>query len=167
MEIIRLPFRIGGLYGGVARLDGIVILSAEHLTLEYRMTDTLVGTITGGIRSRAIPWTELERADCGLGFFSPWLRLTARALSTFDGLPAPDPCQLRLGIPWKHRRQLRALTGEINLQLSYREADRYRCQIAEREVDTILNSGMGSEMKPQIGKSEIGNSKFEGNPKNL
>jgi hypothetical protein len=64
----------------------------------------------------------------------PWLSLASRALSTFDGLPSPDPCQLRLRVPWKHRRQLRALTSEINLQLSYREADRYRRQIAEREV---------------------------------
>jgi hypothetical protein len=144
MENIRLPFRIGGLYGGMARLDGLVILSAESLTLEYRMSDTLVGTITGGIKSRSIPWSELDRAECGLGFFTPWLSLASRALSTFDGLPSPDPCQLRVRVPWKHRRQLRALTSEINLQLSYREADRYRRQIAEREVNSILKSELES-----------------------
>src|SRR5687768_6261549 len=112
MENIRLPFRIGGLYGGMARLDGLVILSPECLTLEYRMSDTFVGTITGGIKSRSVPWAELDRAECGLGFFMPWLSLASQALSTFDGLPSADPCQLRLRIPWKHRRRLRALTSE-------------------------------------------------------
>jgi hypothetical protein len=65
-----------------------------------------------------------------MGFFMPWLLLSARTLSALNDLPTPNPGQLRLRIPWKHRRQLRALTSEINLMLSYEEADRYRRRIS-------------------------------------
>lgn len=126
METSRLPFRIRGLYGGCAKLDGLVILSPEHLTLEYRMVDSWIGAFSGQITTRAIGWQDLERAECGLGFFSPWLALTARALSVFDKLPCKDPSQLKLGVAWKYRRQLRALTSEINLHLSFQQADRLR-----------------------------------------
>ena len=131
MEISRLPFRLGGLYGGCAKLDGLIIVSPENLTLEYRMTDNLIGAWGGPIVTRSFVWRDLERAECGLGFFSPWLALTARSLSTFDQLPCTDPCRLKLGIAWKHRRQLRTVSSEINLHLSYQEADRLRRRLPE------------------------------------
>jgi hypothetical protein len=134
MESIRLPFLINRLYGGIAKLDGIASLNPEHLTLEYRMSDSFIGAITGGVKTRTIAWTEIERAECGLGFFSPWLTLGARTLTTFDNLPCPSPMLLRLRIPWRHRRQLRALTSEINLQLSYQDADRYQRHLSGRQA---------------------------------
>ena len=130
MESIRLPFQIVGLFAGCAKMEGIATSTPESLVLEFRLTDTLVGAWTGGLKLRAIPWAELEGARCGPGFFSPWLLLTARTLAVFDGLPTPSLGQLRLKVPWRHRRQLRALTSEINLLLSYMEADRYRQRLA-------------------------------------
>ena len=126
MESIRLPFQIVGLFAGAAKMEGIATSTPESLVLEFRLTDTLIGAWTGGVTLRAIPWAELEEAQCGPGFFSPWLLLTARSLAVFDRLPGPSPGQLRLKVPWRHRRKLRALTSEINLLLSYMEADRYR-----------------------------------------
>ncbi len=126
METSRLPFCVDGLYAGCAKLDGLVILSPEILTLEYRMKDNVFGAFSGQINTRTIAWQDIERAECGLGFFSPWLALTARTLNAFDKLPCTDPSQLRLGIAWKYRHQLRALTSEINLHLSFRDADRLR-----------------------------------------
>lgn len=126
METVRLPFHIKGLYGGCAKIVGLIIPSAENLTLEYRVTDTLLRAFSGEINTRTIAWQDIESAECGLGFFAPWLTLVARTLSTFDKLPCSDPSRLRLRIAWRYRRQLRALTSEINLHLSYREADRLR-----------------------------------------
>lgn len=132
METIRVPFHIAGMYGGAAKLEGFVILGPAGLTLEFRLRDTIFGAFTGGVQTREFAFTDLEDAEGGLGFFSPWLQLAACSLSVFDGLPTPDPGHLRLRVPWKYRRQLRALTSEINLQLSYREADRYRSQLSDR-----------------------------------
>ena len=129
METIRLPFQISGLYAGCAKIEGIVVASAEMVTMEYRVSDTIIGAWSGEIVTRKFSWAEIERAECGNGFFTPWLRLSARTLTVFDKLPSSSPGQIRLRIPWKHRRQLRALTSEINLQLSYNEADRYRHQL--------------------------------------
>jgi len=126
MDTIRLPFEISGLYAGCAKIEGIALSSPELLTLEYRVSDTIIGAWSGEICTRKIAWTDIERAECGFGIFSPWLLLSARTLTAFDKLPSSTPGQLRLRIPWKHRLQLRALTSEINLLLSYNEADRYR-----------------------------------------
>src|SRR4051794_34475391 len=111
METTRIPFEIAGLYAGCAKISGIAMFSAGQLTLEYRVTDTIVGAWSGEITTRTIAWADLERAECGNGFFSPWLLLTARTMTAFDKLPSPAPGQLRLSIPWKHRRQLRAVTS--------------------------------------------------------
>jgi len=129
MDTIRLPFHISGLYAGCAKIEGIVVASAETLTMEYRVSDTIIGAWSGEIVTRKFSWTEIERAECGNGFFTPWLRLSARTLTVFDKLPSSSPGPILLRIPWKHRRQLRALTSEINLQLSDNEADRYRHQL--------------------------------------
>lgn len=125
MEPSRLPFSLSGLYGGCAKLDGLVILSPEHLTLEYRAI-AMFGVWNGRVNTRTIGWKDLERAECGRGFFAPWLTLTARTLSAFDTLPCANSFQLKLAVPWKYRRLLRSLTSEINLHLSFREADRLR-----------------------------------------
>jgi hypothetical protein len=131
METVRLPFEISGLYGGCAKIEGFATSTAESLSLEFRMSDTLIGAWNSGISTRQILWSDLERAECGLGFFMPWLLLHARSLSAFDKLPSKQPGQLRLRIPWRCRRPLRALTAEINLHLSYAEADRYRLRLSD------------------------------------
>lgn len=125
METIRLPFRIENLLRGCAKIEGLLTASAEQLTLEYRMKDNIIGVWTGETNTRAIVWHDLEKAEGGLGFFNPWMALTARSLRTFEKLTS-EPARLKLFIPWKDRRQLRTLVGEINLLLSFREADRYR-----------------------------------------
>lgn len=129
MEIIRLPFLIAGLYGGCVKIEGIATSTSESLNLEFRMRDTLFGAWNSGISTRQIPWSDLERAECGLGFFTPWLLLCARSLSAFDKLPSKQAGQLRLRIPWRYRRQLRTLNAEINLHLSYADAERYRSRL--------------------------------------
>lgn len=126
METFRLPFEIIGLYAGCAKIEGIAIFNPESVTLEYRVSDTIIGAWSGEINTRKILWTDLERVECGVRLFSPWMLLSARTLTAFDKLPSPTPAQLRLSIPWKHRSQLRTVTSEINLLLSYHEADRYR-----------------------------------------
>jgi hypothetical protein len=131
METIRIPFEITGLYAGCAKMEGIATSTAESLNLEFRISDAWFGTWNSGVSTRQIPWSDLERAECGLGFFSPWLLLCARSLSAFDNLPSKQPAQLRLRIRWGHRRLLRALAAEINLHLSYAEADRYRQRLPD------------------------------------
>ncbi len=129
MDTFRIPFQISGLFAGCAKIEGIISSSPDALSLEYRVSDTIIGAWSGDITTRTFAWTDLDRAECGSGFFSPWLLLSAGRLSVFDKLPSKTPGQLRLRVPWKHRRQLRSLTSEINLLLSYKEADRYRQQL--------------------------------------
>ena len=136
MEIIRLPFEISGILAGAAKMEGFATSSPESLVLEFRLSDTIVGVWNSEVRTREIPWSQLDRAECGLGFFRPWLLLMAGTMTVFDKLPSAKPGQLRLRIPWKHRRQLRALTSEINLLLSYKEADRYRARLPDPSVQS-------------------------------
>jgi hypothetical protein len=126
MESSSLPFTIEGLYAGCAKLKGLLFVDPEEVKLEYQLKLTMFGVFSGPINSHAIAMATLERAECGLGFFAPWLVLTARTLNAFGALPGSDAAQLKLRIPWKYRRQLRVLTSDINLQLSFRDADRYR-----------------------------------------
>src|SRR5688572_23254935 len=63
METTRLPFSIDSAWT-VLRIDGIVIAGPEHLILEYRTIDNVIGAFAGNIKARTIAWTELERAEC-------------------------------------------------------------------------------------------------------
>lgn len=126
MDTAHIPFCIDSLYAGCMKLDGIIKAEPEHLTLEYRMSDNLLGAWTGGVTTRTIAYSELESAECRVGFFTARLLLNARGMQVFDKLPMSAPAQLSLGVPWRLRRQLRAFASEINLALSYRAADRLR-----------------------------------------
>jgi hypothetical protein len=126
MDTAQLPFCLGSLFGGCVKIDGIMKAGPEHLTLEYRMSDNLLGAWTGAVTTRAVAYCDLEHAEFRAGFFAPRLILTARSMQLFDKLPMSAPAQLSLSVPWKHRHQLRAFASEINLYLSYHAADRHR-----------------------------------------
>lgn len=149
MESISIPFQLNGMYGGAARLEGFAALTPDGLALEYRLSDTIVGVFTGEVQTCVIPFVELQRAACGLGFFMPWLAISSRKMSTFDKFPTKEPGQLCLRVRWKHRRQLRALTSEINLQLSYLEADRYRRHFSDQGQSGQI-SEQGANAFPRI-----------------
>jgi len=131
MDIAQLPFCLGSLYGGCVKIDGIMKAGPEQITLEYRLSDNLLGAWTGAITTRTVAYRDLERAEYRPGFFSPHLLLTARSMQLFDKLPTSAPAQLSLSVPWKHRHQLRAFASEINLYLSYSAADRHRPRLEE------------------------------------
>src|SRR4051812_78738 len=105
MEFIRLPFFISGMFGGAAKLEGFAALTAEGLAFEYRLSDTIVGVFSGGVQTCLAPFAEIEQATCGLGFFTPWLGIGARKLTTFEQFPTKEPGQLRLRVRWKYRQQ--------------------------------------------------------------
>lgn len=129
MDIAQLPFCLGHLYGGCVKIDGIMKAGPEHLTLEYRKSDNLLGAWTGAVVSFTVAYRDLERAEYRAGFFAPRLLLTARTMQLFEKFPMSAPAQVSLSVPWKHRHQLRAFASEINLYLSYDAADRLRHRI--------------------------------------
>lgn len=123
---MRIPFTIPKVYAGCAKVEGFLCVETEHLVLEYKMSDNLFGALSTGIIRRIVKYDDLDAAEYRLGFFKPRLILSARTLSAFEKLPGAEHALFTIHIPLRYWRRLRPITSEINLYLSYTEADRYR-----------------------------------------
>jgi hypothetical protein len=132
-ELARLPFMITDIYAGFAKIHGIMIVTPERLLFEYQMSDNVFGAIAGRITKRSVNFGDLEKVERKTGFFAPRVNLTAKRLETFSKFPHRDPSIFQIRVSWKNRKLIRPALAEIELHLSYVEADRFRERLGGME----------------------------------
>lgn len=124
MERLRLPFTVSEIYGGFARVDGLLVVAEKHLEFEYQTSDNVLGAVRGKIQKRKVRYADLESVKSKLGWFSCWIEFHARSLKTFANFPQKDRTAFRITVEKKHRTKMNSALSEIELQRSYIEADR-------------------------------------------
>jgi len=124
MERLQLPFTVSEIYGGFARVDGLLLVCEKHLEFEYQTSDNVLGAVRGKIQKRKVRYADLESVRSKLGWFSCWIEFHARSLKTFASFPQKDRTAFRITVEKKHKARMNSALSEIELQRSYVEADR-------------------------------------------
>ena len=126
VEPTRIPFKIESAYAGCAKIDGLLVVSSEQLSFEYRVIDRWLGILKSAVLKRNLAYGAVQAAEYRCRFFRPSILLTARRLDAFDNFPCADPTVLQLNVPWKYRSLLRKTVAEINLYILFNEPNRFR-----------------------------------------
>jgi hypothetical protein len=132
---IRLPFSIENVYQGLARVNGMLILQQQMLTLEFQVKDALLG---GFFKSRAksmrIPLMQIESVRFKKSFFGDSLTIQVTSISLLEGLPTAHPGELKLSTRKQDRERAQQFESRIGLLIS-----ELRLDPADRS-DTMLSS---------------------------
>ena len=118
-----VPFTLGGVYADLAHIRGIARLDDDHLVLEYRLQDSVVGVLQSELKEIRIPLSELESVEFRRGIFRSVLDVRTRTMRVLESLPGAHDCQLRLVCRRQDRGSAQQLATSVTLQLAERLLD--------------------------------------------
>jgi hypothetical protein len=118
-----LPFTLGGVYADLAQIRGVARLDDDHLVLEYRLQDSVVGVLQSELKELRIPLSDLESIEFQRGFFRNVLCVRARTMRVLESLPGAHDTQLRLVCRRQDRGHAQQLATAVTLQLAERLLD--------------------------------------------
>lgn len=155
MSLNPLPFRLGAAgwdtagLGGIEsvsyRVDGLLHLGEQSLTLEWTRTQTVeqfsfekIGTAVDELPMewRDLPIGRLTGAWVIGGWWWPRMELRARGFEDFEGVPSARGVTLRLRIQRRDRGLARAIAVEIDARIAASALafeDRHRLGSADAE----------------------------------
>jgi serine/threonine protein kinase len=95
---ISVPFTIEDIFAGLAQLSGILHFDGQTLRAEWQVSDAVLNTFTGNVKTITIPVDQIASAKVVNGFWSTRLELVARSIATFGDLRCNTPGKLALKI---------------------------------------------------------------------
>ena len=146
-----LPFTIRGVYTGFVDLEGIARLEERELCLEFRMSSVFTRYVKSKPREVRIALDELEEAAFKNRLCLGFLKLRARRLGAFSGVPGNDGGELRLRCRREHWEAARELASRLSMRTVQQQL---RALVAdnERASERIARSQRPGEM--ERGKSQ-------------
>ena len=89
---LRVPFTISELYAGFAKATGSMRLSDQQLILEYQVKDDVVGYISSGVKTVAIPFCEIVSVQLIQSWFglTNTVEIMTDQLRTLEDVPTPS-----------------------------------------------------------------------------
>ena len=118
-ERTRLPFFMDNLYGGFAKLNGILSVMKDMLVLEFQVKENVFG---GLVKSRPkelnIHLKEIDSVEFKKNWFVANFYLRTVKLQHLDGLPGGEDGEVKLKIKRKDREKAKHLASYLALRLS-------------------------------------------------
>ncbi len=113
---LRVPFTIAKVYGGLARADGLLRFDGQTLTLEFQLKDDVVGYVAFGVKTVAVPVSEMVAFDWISGWFSgrSTLELRVDRLETLQQVPRNERGSVRLRIAREDFSHAQALVDAVH-----------------------------------------------------
>ncbi|RMG67986.1 MAG: hypothetical protein D6722_12320 [Bacteroidetes bacterium] len=116
---IRLPFFIDNLYGGFAKVNGILSRDRQFLTLEFQVADNVLGgLLKGRPKEIRLPLKALASVEYKQNWFVARMILRAYRLGDLAEIPNAESGEAKLSIKRKDRKVAREMASSLNLALS-------------------------------------------------
>lgn len=115
----RLPFFIDNLYGGFAKVNGILTANRQSLLLEFQVTDNVLGgLLKGQPKEIRLPLEAVASVEYKQNWFQARFYLRVYRLQDLANVPNAEGGEAKLSIKRKDRKLARSLVSSLNLQLS-------------------------------------------------
>ncbi|MDB4286327.1 hypothetical protein N9933_03405 [bacterium] len=112
----RLPFVIDNLYGGFAKVDGLMVLEGDNLWVEFQMKDNVLGgVVKAEPQEIPIPLEEIESVRYKKTWFVSKFFIRVYRIDILEGIPGNEKGEVKLKIP---RRDAKAAI-EMASRISY------------------------------------------------
>jgi hypothetical protein len=114
----QLPFSIDDLYGGLARVNGLLRVREGELLLEYQTQDNLVGVFKGRSGTTVIPIRDIYEVEVKSNWLGRAFILRPRSLSLLADMPGADESQLKLKFNRRDLTSAKEIASYLNLRIS-------------------------------------------------
>lgn len=115
----RLPFSIDDVYGGFAKVTGLLTVEEDALFLEFQTKDNILGgLIKSAPRELMVPMKELDSVECVSKWTGTRFFVRVRRLSLLDGMPNVENGEVKLKIKRKNKQTALNMASKINLRIS-------------------------------------------------
>ena len=129
-----LPFSFPDVYEGLAEAEGLLVLAADAIVLEYQIKDVFTGAFKSGIKKVVLPIAQIEDVEYRTSFLRTDITIQMNSMELVQDVPDAKQGRVRLKISRKHRREAAALAYEISIRVSDRKLEKLeRLEIESRE----------------------------------
>ena len=119
IERTRLPFTIDNVYGGFAKVNGILSIRKDILILEFQVKENVFG---GLVKSRPkelnIPFGDLESVEFKKNWFVANFYVRVYRLQDVSDIPGNEDGEIKLKIKRKDREKAATMASHIALRIS-------------------------------------------------
>ncbi|MDG2015251.1 MAG: serine/threonine-protein kinase, partial [Pirellulaceae bacterium] len=122
-EILRLPFNLQKVHGGLSSAEGIASFDGTQLNLEYRIDPLSTGLVKTGNEFFEIDASNIFRARIVRGILSDTLELGGNQLYVFDGFPGSGQGKAKLIFSKRDRMAAGQMADAINAAASAARSD--------------------------------------------
>jgi hypothetical protein len=119
----RFPFRISGVFQGLARTEGVARFDRDSISLELETRDTIFGIIRSGLREISIPAGDLASIKMRSGPFRTRLHIFAKRMRTFSRIPGHSGTELVLTFSAKLKTELKLAVSNLMVRITEYEIE--------------------------------------------
>lgn len=113
-----VPFKIDEISGGFQEAKGLLNVEEEGVSLEFEVSDALVGIFKSGVKTVFIPFGDLNSITYKKGWIGARIILEGTSMKVFDEVPGTDVATCTLKIKRKHRDEAQAVSSRARVRLS-------------------------------------------------
>lgn len=127
-----IPVRFPEIYQGLADAEGVLRISSEALTLEYRVKDNLIGVVKSGVSTAVIPFDHIDEVDFRSNFLRTSLNIRVNSIQIVGDVPGAKQGKIILKIPRRYKKEAAEIAHEASIRSSQSKLDRL-----EGDVDAL------------------------------
>ena len=118
MKQTSLPFRIKGVFEGLAESNGLLILSGNELKIQIQTKDQLVGLIKTNVKEINIPLEQVEEVIFKKSIFGNKLTLRVADMNIVKDIPRQNSGVITASIDKTNLNAALDFASNVNLQVA-------------------------------------------------
>ncbi len=112
-----VPFRIPGVYGGWAEIQGLLRSEADSLVLDFEVKESVLDLLRLHSKVSTIALEDLAAVEWRHGWFRRWIVLRVKRLEALRQLPGAQTGELRLKIARQHAKAAEEFVGSVQMAM--------------------------------------------------
>lgn len=119
LSIDPIPFKIPSVDSfGLKEADGLVKLDEQHILMELKEKDTILGVYESEVREYSLAFSDIHSMTLHKKIFRVHLTIQANSMKLVEGIPGMSQGKLVMNIPKKHYQIAKKLHSIVNLEIS-------------------------------------------------
>lgn len=114
----QIPFSNDDVYSGLAKLDGILTVSKDHIDLEFQTQDAVFGVVKSKPKNLHIPLLELSSFIYKRNLFISRIIFRVTKLKFVKDFPKSEQGEIKLKIKRKYKKEARQIESFVTYRIS-------------------------------------------------
>ena len=114
----QIPFLIDDVYGGFARIEGILSAGRNAIGIEFQTKDNIMKVVKSKSKEVTIPYQDIAFVKYKRNMFISRLRIRVNKMGRLDDFPHSDQGEVVLKIKRRDKELIKNLESYVNLRIS-------------------------------------------------